>query len=45
MCVHVCVCVCSRVHNSVFKTLTDAVRESEINRHDPSMVMKEARPS
>ncbi|KAJ6647684.1 Phospholipid-transporting ATPase IA [Pseudolycoriella hygida] len=33
------------IHNTVFKTLTDAVRESEINRHDPSIVLKESRSS
>ncbi|KAH8299708.1 hypothetical protein KR044_004998, partial [Drosophila immigrans] len=34
-----------RVHNTVFKTLTDAVRESEIQSHDPSQVMEESRSS
>lgn len=32
-------------HNTVFKTLTEAVRESEIRKHDPSLVLKESRSS
>ncbi|XP_060651447.1 probable phospholipid-transporting ATPase IA isoform X3 [Drosophila nasuta] len=37
--------ICKLVHNTVFKTLTDAVRESEIQSHDPSQVMEESRSS
>ncbi|XP_055314089.1 probable phospholipid-transporting ATPase IA isoform X6 [Sitodiplosis mosellana] len=33
------------LQNSVFKTLTEAVRESEILKHDPSFVLKESRSS
>lgn len=33
------------IHNTVFKTLTDAVREQEIQRNDPSQVMEESRSS
>lgn len=36
--------ICS-THNTVFKTLTEAVRESEIRKHDPSLVLKESRSS
>lgn len=32
-------------HNTVFKTLTEAVREIEIRKHDPSLVLKESRSS
>ncbi|KAH8415892.1 hypothetical protein KR222_003038 [Zaprionus bogoriensis] len=37
--------LCKLVHNTVFKTLTEAVRESEIQRHDPSQVLEESRSS
>ncbi|XP_030237938.1 probable phospholipid-transporting ATPase IA isoform X6 [Drosophila navojoa] len=37
--------ICKLVHNTVFKTLTDAVREQEIQRNDPSQVMEESRSS
>ncbi|XP_023168808.2 probable phospholipid-transporting ATPase IA isoform X4 [Drosophila hydei] len=37
--------ICKLIHNTVFKTLTDAVRESEIQRNDPSQVMEESRSS
>lgn len=33
------------VNNTVFKSLTDAVRESEIQQHDPSHVLEESRSS
>ncbi|XP_032597042.1 probable phospholipid-transporting ATPase IA isoform X3 [Drosophila grimshawi] len=37
--------ICKLVHNTVFKTLTEAVRESEIQRNDLSQVMEESRSS
>ncbi|KRG04763.1 probable phospholipid-transporting ATPase IA isoform X4 [Drosophila mojavensis] len=37
--------ICKLIHNTVFKTLTDAVREQEIQRNDPSQVMEESRSS
>ncbi|XP_064536082.1 probable phospholipid-transporting ATPase IA isoform X4 [Drosophila montana] len=37
--------ICKLIHNTVFKSLTEAVRESEIQRHDPSQVMEESRSS
>lgn len=33
------------IQNTVFKSLTDAVRESEIKQADPSHVIKESRTS
>ncbi|XP_017837733.1 probable phospholipid-transporting ATPase IA isoform X3 [Drosophila busckii] len=37
--------ICKLVHNTVFKTLTEAVREQEITRNDPSQVLNESRSS
>ncbi|KAI8037415.1 hypothetical protein M5D96_009551 [Drosophila gunungcola] len=37
--------ICKLVHNTVFKTLTEAVRETEIRRSDISEVMNEPRSS
>ncbi|KAH8401387.1 hypothetical protein KR009_005099 [Drosophila setifemur] len=37
--------ICKLVHNTVFKTLTEAVRETEIRRNDISEVMAEPRSS
>ncbi|XP_030386345.1 probable phospholipid-transporting ATPase IA isoform X1 [Scaptodrosophila lebanonensis] len=37
--------ICKLIHNTVFKTLTEAVRETEIQRNDPEQVMSESRSS
>ncbi|XP_032306243.1 probable phospholipid-transporting ATPase IA isoform X4 [Drosophila ananassae] len=37
--------ICKLIHNTVFKTLTEAVRETEIRRSDVSEVMAEPRSS
>ncbi|XP_023030774.2 probable phospholipid-transporting ATPase IA isoform X3 [Drosophila willistoni] len=37
--------ICKLIHNTVFKTLTEAVRETEIQRSDPAQVMNESRSS
>lgn len=35
----------SRVENTVFKSLTEAVRETEVQKQDPDQVMRESRSS
>ncbi|XP_034652198.1 probable phospholipid-transporting ATPase IA isoform X2 [Drosophila subobscura] len=37
--------ICKLIHNTVFKTLTEAVRETEIRRNDLAEVMNEPRSS
>ncbi|XP_037941184.1 probable phospholipid-transporting ATPase IA [Teleopsis dalmanni] len=37
--------ICKLIYNTVFKSITEAVRESEIRKNDPSHVLHESRSS